>query len=49
MSRGTVYKSISVRRSPVPRQSRGSGSSFFGMLGKLSAASNRLERARKRR
>jgi hypothetical protein len=48
MSRGTVYKSISVRRSPVPR-SRSSSGSFFGMLGKLTAASSRLEKARKRR
>lgn len=52
MARGTVYKSISsVRRSPVPRSNAraSSGSSFFGMLSKLSGASDRLNRSRKRR
>jgi hypothetical protein len=38
-------KRTSVRRTSVPRISKG----FSGLLAKLSAASNTLERSRKRR
>ncbi|HLL90557.1 MAG TPA: hypothetical protein VK324_14750 [Tepidisphaeraceae bacterium] len=45
----TIYKTLGVRRSPIPRKSKaGSGGGFFSLLSKLDSASAKLNRARKR-
>lgn len=44
MASKTVRRSVRVRRSPVPPQG-----GFFGLLAKLAGASDRLEKARRRR
>jgi hypothetical protein len=41
----TIRRSVSVRRSPVPRVGK-VASGYLGLLGKLSEASKKLERAR---
>ena len=44
----TVRRSVRVRRSPVPR-SAAVANGFLGLLVKLAGASDRLERARRKR
>jgi hypothetical protein len=48
MSSKTVRRSIQVRRSPVP-PSGGVASGYMGLLAKLSGASDRLAKARRRK
>ncbi|HEV7299164.1 MAG TPA: hypothetical protein VGN72_07345 [Tepidisphaeraceae bacterium] len=44
----TVFKTIAPRHSAVPRKRAGSSASFSSMLLKLSAASAKLEKSRRR-
>ena len=44
-----IFKTLGVRRSPVPRKRASTGGGFFSLLSKLDSASTKLNRARKRR
>lgn len=48
MKSRTVYKKVSVRRSPVPRRSAGASGGFGTMLARLGLASDQLRSARSR-